>query len=496
MVDSKKQNTAKHIENQGEYQTEGKSNKINASTHYATCDARMTAFGGLLSFVKFIDLLKFEEVFEQYFVMPKRQCSIGHYKMFVGIMVLIFIGFQRLGHFAYIQTDSMICGLLDVTKLPVISTFWRFLRSMGYNQARSLLRMSGVLRKRVWELCGIEYTEIGIDIDTTVSTVYGEIEGSRKGHNTKHRGKKGLRPVLLFIEQTREYICGSQRRGETITNNEVARQILEIDKLLPACVKKVLIRGDGEFIGVESIAACERRGYSFIFGNRRCSPPFPNDGWYRYKEFEYNEVLYQPLGWEKPMRFVVMRIPKGQKEARQLDLFDDGTFMYRIFVTNLTQRPHKVIIRYDKRADVENCIGEAQREGILAIPSKNFHANGMFFQLVMLTYNLWRWMKLTAGNRYNSAYSEENEDHCSEDSPAMTAVDKVIIDNTIRIARLKMLFVPAKVVNHADKITIKYSSHDARTEGIIDFLKYLDKRRSEKISWKDDRRISPYKKTA
>lgn len=48
MVDSKKQNTAKHIENQGKYQTEGKSNKINASTHYATCDARMTAFGGLL----------------------------------------------------------------------------------------------------------------------------------------------------------------------------------------------------------------------------------------------------------------------------------------------------------------------------------------------------------------------------------------------------------------------------------------------------------------
>jgi len=496
VVDSKKENTAKHIENQGEDQTERKSNKINASTHYAFSDTRMTAFGGLLCFVKFLDLLRFEEVFEQYFVSPKRQCTIGHYRMLIGVVVLMFIGFQRLGHFVYIQTDSMICGLLDVAKLPVISTFWRFLRSMGYNQARSLLRISGVLRKRVWDLCGIEYTEICIDIDTTVTTVYGEIEGSRKGHNTKHRGKKGLRPVLLFIEQTREYICGSQRRGETITNIEVARQILEIDKLLPVCVKNVLIRGDGEFIGWESIAACKRRGYSFIFGNRRCSPSFPNDRWYRYKDFEYNEVLYQPLGWEKPMRFVAMRIPKGQKEARQLDLFDDGTYMYRIFVTDLTQRPHKVITRYDKRADVENCIGEAQREGILAIPSKNFHTNGFFFQLVMLTYNLWRWMKLTAGNRYHSACSEDNEDLCPEDSPTKTTVNKVIIDNTIRIARLKMLFVPAKVVNHADKITIKYSSHDARTEGIIDFLDYLDKRRSEKILWKDDNKISPYRKTA
>jgi hypothetical protein len=170
--------------------------------------------------------------------------------------------------------------------------------------------------------------------------------------------------------------------------------------------------------------------------------------------------------------------------------------MYRVFVTNLTQRPHKVITRYDKRADVENCIGEAQREGILAIPSKNFHTNGMFFQLVMLTYNLWRWMKLAAGNRYQSACNEDDDDQCPEDNPAKTTVSKSIIDNTIRIARLKMLFVPAKIISHADKITLKYSSHDARTEGIIDFLKYLDKRRLEKISWKDDCRISPYKKTA
>lgn len=496
MVDSKKQNTVKHTENQGEYETEAKSNKINASTHHATCNARMTAFGGLLGFIKFIDLVKFEEVFDKYFVVPKRQCSIGHYRMLVGLMVLIFIGFQRLGHFAYIRSDSMICGLLDVAILPAISTFWRFLRSMGYNQARSLLRISGVLRKRVWELCGIKYAEIGIDIDTTVSTVYGDIEGSRKGHNTKHRGKKGLRPVLLFIEQTREYICGTQRRGETITNIEVARQILEIDKLLPKCVKNVLIRGDGEFIGWESIEACKRRGYSFIFGNRRCNPPFPVDGWYRYKDFEYNEVMYQPNGWEKPMRFVVMRIPKEQKTAQQLDLFDDGIFMYRVFVTSLSCRPHKVIKRYDKRADVENCIGEAQREGILAIPSKNFHTNGMFFQLVMFTYNLWRWMKLTAGYRYHDICRKDHGDLCSENSSIKTTIDKNIIDNTIRIARLKMLFVPAKVVSHADKVIIKYSSHDARTEGIIDFLEYLDKRRSEKKVWKDDGKISPYKKMA
>ncbi len=57
---------------------------------------------------------------------------------------------------------------------------------------------------------------IHIHIDTTVETVYGRQHGGRKGHNPKNRGKKGLRPVLCFIQETREYFTGKLRRGETI----------------------------------------------------------------------------------------------------------------------------------------------------------------------------------------------------------------------------------------------------------------------------------------
>ncbi|MBU4200582.1 MAG: hypothetical protein KKG09_03150, partial [Verrucomicrobia bacterium] len=46
----------------------------------------------------------------------------------------------------------------------------------------------------------------------------------------------------------------------------------------------------------------------------------------------------------------------------------------------------RVIEDYDQRADAENLIGEAQREGVLAIPSKRFQAHHAFFQLVMLAY--------------------------------------------------------------------------------------------------------------
>jgi hypothetical protein len=59
------------------------------------------------------------------------------------------------------------------------------------------------MRERVWAHCGLALKVIHIDIDTTVETVYGEtLQGALKGHNTKHRGKKGFRPVMAFISET------------------------------------------------------------------------------------------------------------------------------------------------------------------------------------------------------------------------------------------------------------------------------------------------------
>ena len=101
-------------------------------------------------------------------------------------------------------------------KLPFVTTYWRYVDSLGINQGKSLLEVMSALRERVWHVCEIEYRRIHIDIDTTVETIYGKQQGGRKGHNTKNRGKKGFRPVLGFIEETREYIAGKLRVGETM----------------------------------------------------------------------------------------------------------------------------------------------------------------------------------------------------------------------------------------------------------------------------------------
>jgi hypothetical protein len=460
---------------------EPRARKINASTVFETCTEQITPFGGLLGLIKFLDLVKLEEIFDHLYIAPRREPKLGNYFMVVGILMLLFIGFNRIWHFTYIRLDAIMCGFFQLTRLPSASTFWRYLDSLGINQANSFLKIMSVLRERVWQLCGLTYQKIHLSTDTTVNTLYGHQQGGRKGHNTKNRGKKGYRPALCFIDETREYLLGKLRKGETLSGEDAAKFIKKIKTQLPGCVKKVLFRGDGELFSWESISACIEVGFDFIIANKRANPPFDAKTWYRPKKrkpYEYNSCVYKPIGWKLPCRFVAMRFPKGLKsppgKAVQYELFEDDRYTYRIFCTSLSGKPHKVIAIYDKRADVENLVGESKREGLDAIPSAKFKNNYAFFQIVMLAYNIWRYFKMMAELSNKSALSQTPDS--AHDSL------KGLTDNHIRIARLRLLLIGAKVVYHStDKV--KYSIMDTRTPGLIHFLNYLDKARSKIRPW-------------
>jgi hypothetical protein len=482
MVKRRKKNTRKNSTSKGINANGAKARKINASTHYETCTEQLSPFGGLLALIKFFDLVDFKKIFNSAYHKPSRDPKLGHCAMMTGILMLLFIGFNRIWHFFYVRLDAMLCGFFRVTRLPTASTFWRYVDSLGINQAKSLLTVMSVLRERVWQLSEFTYYQIRVNIDTTVETIYGDQQGGRKGHNPKNRGKKGYRPVLGFIEETREYLTGKLRKGETLSGEEAAGIIDEIRTHLPSCVRYVILRADGEFLSWESVQAAIESGFQFIFGNKGCNPPFDPKGWYRPRkrqDIEFNTCTYKPHGWGQACRFVAMRIPKEQMRVSnrpvQCQLFKDDNYVYRVFCTNLAGKAHQVIAEYDKRADVENLVGEAKREGLGAIPSAKFKNNYAFFQIVMLAYNIWRYMKIIA---QKSSIGEESE---ADDTSAKGL--KGIMDNTIRIARLKLLFIAAKVVKDGNVDKVKYSIHDARTPAMIHFLKFLDTLRSKVRPW-------------
>jgi len=478
MVKRRKKSSRKTRVRKGFCKNRTKARKINASTPYETCTEQLSPFGGLLALIKFFDLVNFHKIFNFAYQPASREPRLGHYSMMVGVLMLLFIGFNRIWHFVYIRLDAMLCGFFNLTRLPAASTFWRYVDNLGINQAKSLLKVMRILRERVWQLCDLQYAQIRINIDTTVKTVYGNQQGARKGHNTSHRGKEGLRPILCFIEETREYLLGKLRKGITVAGKEAADFIAAIRAQLPGCVQNVLLRADGEFLCWQSVKASIEAGFKFIIANRASTPVFEADKWYRpfrRKPIEYNSCIYQPIGWQLPCRFVAMRILKELKhpaqQPQQCVLFEDDKYTYRIFCTNLAGSAHQVIADYDKRADVENLVGEAKREGLDMIPSAKFKNNYAFFQIVMLAYNIWRYLKMIA------------QKSVSGDSPAYDSILKSIMTNTVRIARLKLLFIAAKVVQHSNRDKIKYSIHDSRTPQMLHLLQFLDKARCSPRPW-------------
>ena len=96
----------------------------------------------------------------------------------------------------------------------------------------------------------------------------------------------------------------------------------------------------------------------------------------------------------------------------------------------------------------------------------------------MFSYNIWRWIKLVAGKQKVA---------CTPDDDGTDIEDKIrqtsVVTNTIRIARLKMLFIAAKITFHKRVTTVKYSEHDARASELIDFMAYIDSRRNEDRPW-------------
>ena len=89
----------------------------------------------------------------------------------------------------------------------------------------------------------------------------------------------------------------------------------------------------------------------------------------------------------------------------------------------------------------------------------------------MLAYNIWRYMKMIA------------QKSVSGNRPASDSILKGIMTNTVRIARLKLLFIAAKVVNHSGRDKVKYSIHDSRTPEILYLLQFLDKARCRPRPW-------------
>ena len=172
MVKEQEQDSGRKPANQGVRDVTPEPNKINASTPYDFNGRNLTPYGGLLPVITMLEKLGFQPLVEQTLTSKRIPRAMDLYRF---VLVLgLYIGFPRLNQLRFIARDPILTGILKVTKLPVQSTFWRFVNALHRNVARQILIIMRTMCERVWEAANVKLDVISIDTDTTVHTRYGQ----------------------------------------------------------------------------------------------------------------------------------------------------------------------------------------------------------------------------------------------------------------------------------------------------------------------------------
>src|SRR5216684_8578298 len=448
-------NTKEHSDNetarQGAEEGIREPNRIGASTPYDFEGKNLTAYGGLLPVATMLEKLGFRQLVEETLTVKRITRAMSLYQFVLGMVLSVYVGFSRLHHLRFLEREPMLTGILKVLRLPPQCTFWRFLASLHLGIARQLLVVQRRMRERVWEAAHVQLTAVTLDTDTTVHTLFGHQMGGRKSYNPKNRGKKSFQPILTFLAETREYVGGELRNGDRPTGLQIARHLESVFAALPPAVRTIYARADSGFYCAEAVEAYGSAAAQFIISARKTSrlvDELKAADWKRAPQTDADgrcEFRYQPDGWRKAYRFIALRYQKKSKprpaeEPEQYQLFDTPEYSYRVFVTNMKDAIPWLAWFYNQRAGAENLIKEANNDaGLAAHPSARWAMNCIHFQLAMLAYNLNCWLMLF--NREEQAKAED------------------LHHTTLATARLRFLFLAAKIVRHAGAVLIRYSDH-------------------------------------
>jgi len=468
MVIDRKQHSGKTPVKQGRRKVTPQPNKIGASTPYDFSGKNLTPYGGLLPVITMLEKLGFPALLSETLTAKRIPRAMDRYRFVLAIVLGLYIGFPRLHQLRFVARDPILTGILDIPKLPVQSTFWRFLAALHLNVARQMLTLIARLRERVWQAANVKLETVTLDTDTTVHTLYGRQMGGRKSYNPKNKGKKSYQPLLTFLAETREYLAGELRNGDRPTGQQIAAHLRAVQAALPPGVKQKFARADSGFYCWEAIEAYQQGDYRYVVVARKTSRLVE-----RLRQAQWQpsadpdaeaecEFRYQPEGWKQACRFVALRYekarPQGEPgEAEQYQLFETSQYQYRVFVTSFSEPAVHVAWFYNQRAGAENLIKEANNDaGLAAHPSGRFDMNRNHFQLAMLAYNLNCWLLL---------FHREPQADASK-----------LRHTTLATARLRFLFLAAKIWRHAGRTGVSYSDHyqeQGKFERLMDRLRRI-----------------------
>jgi len=363
--------------------------KVSAGVPWVFTNKQFTAWGGMRVLEEMLRRLGWTEALEQAALpAPGSNRGIDPVLMVKGFLITIWTGGGRFAHTALVRFDTALRSIFGLSQVGSVSTYSRFFRRFGQRQVHEVF---GHFGQWFWgNLGGRSWT---VDLDSSVLTRYGHQEGVERGYNPWHRGKKSQHPLMAFAAEARMVISAWLRPGNTTDSSNAENFFREVLATLGKAHRIGLLRCDSGFCTGSFLDLLEQQGIGYIVVARlRPTVKRTIGGLKDWVQLDSRtgvaEFMYQPTGWSKSRRFVVVRQRLEQRQ-QQPTLLEVPGYSFSIYVTNLTLPALQVRNLYLGRADSENRIKELLQDfAISGFVSQKFWATEAAFRLACLAYNL------------------------------------------------------------------------------------------------------------
>ena len=372
----------------------------------------LTSQAGLIPVVHFLDKLDFMGLTRQ--TLSEQRASNATYEFSDAIylaVVAILGGATSVLMIPVVWFDKVLRQLAGFERIPDQSIFNRIFHCFHFSMVSCLEELNHRMRARAWKKafpteksCPGDSSDMWIDADSTVKTVFGTQEGAEKGYNPHKRGALSYHPLLAFCAQTKEILQGWFRSGSAYTSNGTVEFLKQLFAHMPTKLRLVF-RADSGFFDGAILDFVESRGNGFLIkvklknledllSSKDWKPVSRQDGW------ESCEFFFACRNWKKARRFVAVRQEKKEeKHAVQPKLPEMKAYDYFCYVVSETISPWETHKKYGERATCETWIEEGKNQmGLAHIKTSEFWANSALFQCAVLAYNTICWMRLCSGN--------------------------------------------------------------------------------------------------
>ncbi|MFY0546439.1 IS1380 family transposase [Brevibacillus sp. H7] len=355
-----------------------------------------TSYAGSKPFLVFLEKIKLFYVFEQVGCAKKPNSLFSMSRILMYLIVGWLLGYERLFYFRSLQNDTLIRRFLG-GKCPHYSLLYKELGRL----ANTVPTVRDDLRRINQQLISPHLpSELVLDFDSTVNTVFGNQEGAAVGVNPHKPGRKSYHPVMVYEGKSRFCLNAILRPGNTHSSTDILTFAKETLKLVANGHAVKYVRFDKGFGGEEFYRFWEdvKIGYvGKLKWTKRLQAEVANCRY--WKRFINEDIIiegitlvYQATSW-KNSRFVVV-IRKAHRQDEDQLQFYDFLWEYEAMVTNLAWEPIDIWRFYNQRACMENYIKEAKHGfSMEAISTSSFVANEIDLLLKLLAYNLFERFK-------------------------------------------------------------------------------------------------------